>query len=273
MTVLVTGASGLVGARLLPRLIRAGVECRALVRGEHSLPPGVEAVQGDLLNPSSLETAVRGVSTVMHLAAVFRTADRDLIWKSNLEGSRNLIDATKRFAPGARFILSSTSNVYGADGSHPGREDDPVHPAQAYPASKVAAENVLRESGLDWSVLRLAFVYGDGDGHLESLPKLMAQRTVEFHPAQRMSMVHHRDIATAVMLAAGGAFDGHIVNIADDAPTSLYELFEIMGQTMESSAAPLSNPWHLHMDASRARRLGFTPAVRSVHQAVHENLM
>jgi nucleoside-diphosphate-sugar epimerase len=254
MTVLVTGVSGLVGARLLPRLVDSGMECRALVRGGHVLPPGVEAVQGDLFNLSSLETAVQGVSTVIHLAAVFRTSDTDLIWKSNLEGTRNLIDATKRLAPDARFILSSTSNVYDIDGSHPGCEDDPVHPKQAYPASKVAAENELRNSGLNWSVLRFAFVYGDRDGHIESLPKLVAQRVAQFHPAQRMSMVHHQDIATAIVLAVGGAMDGQIVNIADDAPTSLYELFEIMGEKMESSAAPLSNPWHLHMDASRARR-------------------
>ena len=273
MTVLVTGVSGLVGARLLPRLVDAGMKCRALVRGEQVLPPGVEAIQGDLFNPSSLELAVQGASAVIHLAAVFRTPDTDLIWKSNLEGTRNLIEATKRCAPDARFIFSSTSNVYDIDGSHPGREDDPVDPEQAYPASKVAAENALRESGLNWSVLRFAFVYGDRDGHIESLPKLVAQRVAQFHPAQRMSMVHHRDIATAVVLAVGGAMDGQIVNIADDAPTSLYELFEFVGEKMESSTAPLSNPWHLHMDTSRARRLGFQPSVRTVYQAAHENLM
>lgn len=272
MTVLVTGVTGLVGARLLPRLVQSGIDCRALVRGDRPPARDVEAATGDLLDPSSLETAVRGVSAVIHLAAVFRTTDADLIWKANLEGTRNLIDATKAFAPDARFILASTGHVYEA-GSHPGREDDSVNPKQAYPASKVAAEEALRTSGLKWAVVRLPFVYGDRDGHLESLPKLVAQGAVQFHPAQRMSLIHHQDIATAMALALGGALDGQTVNIADEAPTSLYELFQIVGETMESSDAPLSNPWHLHLDASRARRLGFVPVIRTVYQAAQEGLL
>jgi len=86
-------------------------------------------------------------------------------------------------------------------------------------------------------------------------------------------MVHHLDIATAMKLALAGAMDGHIVNIADEAPTSIYELAALVGGTMEPSAEPLANPWHLHMDASFARSLGFQPQVRTVYQAVQENLM
>src|SRR5690242_10281305 len=147
MAVLVTGATGLVGSRLLPRLVAAGVECRALVRGRSELPAGVTGVEGDLFDRSILGQAVEGISDVIHLAAVFRTPDTDLIWKSNLEGTRNLITAVKERAPAARFILASTSNVYDADSAHPGREDDAVHPRHAYPASKVAAEDALRQSG------------------------------------------------------------------------------------------------------------------------------
>lgn len=273
MTALVTGATGLVGARLLPRLVAAGMTCRALVRATKELPDGVPAVEGDLLDPSSLARAVDGVSTIIHLAAVFRTADTELIWKSNLEGTRNLIAAAKLHAPNVRFILASTSNVYDVDMPHPGREDDPVNPSRAYPASKVAAENELRASGLTWSVQRYGFVYGEKDGHLESLPMLVKQGRAKFHPAQRMSLVHHRDIAAATHLALTGTMDGRIVNIADDAPTSVYELFALIGEPMESSSEPLANPWHLQMDGSRARALGFQPTVPTVYQAVREKLM
>jgi UDP-glucose 4-epimerase len=271
MTILVTGATGLVGARLLPRLVEAGLNCRALIRRGKQAPSGVAGVEADLLDPASLAPAVEGVSAIIHLAAVFRTADTDLIWKSNLEGTRNLIAAAKAHAPEARFILSSTSNVYGPDSPRPGREDDTVDPKQDYPASKVAAETALRESGLTWSVQRLGFVYGDKDGHLEALPRLAAN--FGMHPAQRMSMVHHLDIATAMKLALAGAMDGRIVNIADEAPTSIYELAALVGRTMEPSAEPLANPWHLHMDASFARSLGFQPRVRTVYEAVQKNLM
>lgn len=48
MTILLTGVTGLVGARLLPRLVSAGLDCRALVRGGKAVPAGVEAMEGDL---------------------------------------------------------------------------------------------------------------------------------------------------------------------------------------------------------------------------------
>ncbi|WP_445167575.1 NAD-dependent epimerase/dehydratase family protein [Mycolicibacterium sp. Dal123E01] len=270
MTVLLTGATGLVGARLLPRLLAQGVQCRALLRAEATLPESAIAVPGDLLDPETLAAAVRDVSAIIHLAATFRTTDSDLIWKCNLEGSRNLIAAAQSHAPQARFIMASTALIYDDDATHPGREDDPAAPRLDYPASKLAAENELRESQLNWSILRYGFVYGEKDGHLESLPKLAPGR---FHPAQRMSMLHHRDIATAITLALNGTFDGRVVNIADDAPTSVYELVELVGGSMEPSAEPLPNPWYIHMDSSLARRLGFQPVVRTIYQAVQQDLL
>lgn len=269
MTILITGATGLVGERLVPRLVEAGLSCRVLLRAGKPSPLGATAVTGDILDPLTLSDAVRGISAVVHLAAVFRTQDTDLIWKSNLEGTRNLIAAFKAKAPDARFIMSSTSNVYNIDNPHPGREEDPVDPKQAYPASKVAAEKELRESGLNWSIIRFPFVYGDGDGHLDSLSQFVGN----WHPAQRMSTIHHRDIANAVKLALDGAFDGHVVNVADEAPASVYELAGLFDARMESSCEPLANPWYLHVDASLARSLGFRASVRTVYQAQQEGLM
>ena len=268
--VLITGATGLVGSRLLPRLLDAGYDCVALVRGKE-VPVGVLAVEGDLFDQGQLEEAVKDVSAIIHLAAVFRSPDTDLIWKSNFEGTQNLIDAAKKMAPAAHFILASTSHVYNMDNPHPGREDDALNPQHAYPASKVAAENALRDSNLNWSVLRFPFVYGDGDGHLAELPKHVT--AAKFHPAMRMSTIHHRDIYTAVNLALKSVFDSRIVNIADEVPMSLYELLKIAGVTMESSSEPLLNPWYLHSDSSLARSLGFKPSIRTVYQAVQESIL
>ena len=271
MTVLVTGANGLVGKRLLPRLTDEGFECRVLMRKGKVPPAGASVVEADLLDPDSLARSVDGVSAIIHLAAVFRTADTDLIWRSNFEGTRNLIAAARMHAPEARFVLASTSNIYNADNLHPGREDDTADPQQAYPASKLAAEDALRASGLNWSVLRFGFVYGDGDGHLEELSRLAA--AFKMHPAQRMSLLHHRDVATATKLALAGALDGQIVNIADEAPTSIQELLSLVGVAMEPSNDPLTNPWHLHIDVSLARDLGFQPVVRTIYQAMQNKLM
>ena len=71
--ILLTGVTGLVGERLLRRLADAGMDCRALVREGKSVPAGVVVVEGDLFNSQSLAEAVKDVSAIIHLAAVFRT--------------------------------------------------------------------------------------------------------------------------------------------------------------------------------------------------------
>lgn len=271
MTIFVTGGTGLVGSRLLPRLVDAGIDCRALVRAGKELSPGVIPVEGDLSDPATFGHALEGVSAIVHLAAVLRTPDPELIWAANLQGTRNLIDVAKRHAPDARFVMASTGLVYGADSPRPGREDDDVDPKQDYPASKVAAEAELRASGLNWSVLRFGFVYGDADGHLESLPGLA--KRFGLHPASRLSMIHHRDIATLVRLALDGALDATILNTADEATMSVYELCELVGDPVEASSEPLVNPWWGVIDATRARRLGFRPSVATVYQAAREGAL
>lgn len=270
-TLFVTGGTGLVGSRLLPRLVKSGYECRALVRLGKSLPPGVTPIEGDILDPESFAKALDGVSAVIHLAALLRTSDLDEIWKVNLEGTRNLLAAAKTHSPSARFIMSSTSLVYGGNAPRPGREDDEVAPEMAYPASKVAAEKELRDSGLTWSILRFGFVYGEKDGHLESLPRLAP--AFKLHPAAKLSLIHHQDIAAFIDLALTGALDGKIVNTVDDAPTSIYELCDLVGDPIAPSAEPLSNPWWGHADGSLSRRLGFQPTIRTVYQAAHQRLI
>src|SRR5580658_5693746 len=202
MTILVTGGTGLVGSRLLRRFVDAGVNCRALVRPGSGVSARATPVEGDLLDAGSLKQAVEGVSAIVHLAAVFRTQNEDDIWRANLDGTKNLIAAAKAYVPQARFVMASTGLVYDANASHPGLEEDATHPTLAYPASKIAAENELRNSGLNWSILRLPFVYGDGDGHLASVPPLVAR--FKWHPAKTFSLAHHRDVARAVGLALTG---------------------------------------------------------------------
>ena len=271
MTILVTGSSGLVGSRLVRHFVAAGVACRALVRPGKPVPAGAVRYEGDLLDPGSLQPAVENVQAVIHLAAVFRTQDQDAIWRANLDGTRGLIAAVKTHAPQARFLMASTGLVYDADAARPGKEDDAVHPSLAYPASKVAAENELRNSGLNWGILRLPFVYGDGDEHLASIPRIMAM--MKWHPARAFSLAHQRDIAGAFALALTGAMDGRVVNIVDDAPATLYDMASVIGAAIEPSAEPLTHPWMGRMDGSLARSLGFRPTILSVYQAAREGIL
>ena len=270
-TIFVTGGSGLVGARLLPRLVADGLECRALLRPGREAPPDVVPVQGDLLEPESYAGALEGVSAVVHLAAQFRALDPAATWQVNHLGMRALIAAVQERAPAARVVMASTAQIYDADGVHPARESDPAAPTHAYPASKLAAENDLKASGLNWSILRLCFVYGEGDGHLESVPPLFTQ--FQLHPASVLSLLHHRDVAQAVRLALTGALDQRVVNILDEAPTTALEMCRIVGAEMPPNHAPLANPWGGRIDGALARSLGFQPEVRTIQQAIQEGLL
>jgi len=73
-----------------------------------------------------------------------------------------------------RFVFTSTGLVYGPNGGHAAREDDPCAPLDGYPKSKLAAERfLLAIDDLDVRVLRLPFVYGDGDPHIaEAIPMM-----------------------------------------------------------------------------------------------------
>jgi nucleoside-diphosphate-sugar epimerase len=270
-SLLLTGASGLVGSRLLPRLAADGFDCRALVRGDLALPLGTTGVLGDLGDPDSLSRAVAGVDAVVHLAALFRTGDEDAVWRANLDGTRNLVEAVRAHAPLARFVMASTGNVYDADATRPALEGDPCSPTAAYPASKVAAEQLLRDSGLTWSILRLPFVYGDGDGHLASMPGLVTR--FGLHPAHTYSVVHQRDVATVMRLALAGRMDGQVVNVTDDAPVSVFEMAVLAGNPIQGSAEPLVNPWSGRMDGTLARSLGFRPTVPTIRAAAREEIL
>lgn len=271
MTILLTGGTGLVGTRLLPRLVETGVGCRVLVRPGKVAPLGATTVVGDILDPASLLAAVEGVEAIVHLAAVLRTPDPDQIKLVNLVGTRNVIAAAKKYAPRARFIMASTGLVYRADSRRPALEGDDVASEMPYPASKIAAEKELQESGLNWSVLRFGFVYGDDDGHLQQVPDIA--RLLKWHPANRLSMIHHRDIATLVRMGLQGTFDRRIVNAVDDAPMSICEICEMVGAPMKPTSTPLVNPWWGVLDGSFAQSLGFTPEVATTRQAARQGTL
>src|SRR5690349_14874572 len=128
MKLLVTGATGKVGSRLVKRLARRGHEVRALVRDPSRLEArDAETSIGDLLDPGSLVAAVRGVDAVVHCAAFFRGATEAQAHATNDQGTRHLAEAA-RAAGVKRFVFTSTGNVYGGTEGRFAREDDECHP-------------------------------------------------------------------------------------------------------------------------------------------------
>ena len=239
MKILVTGATGKVGSRLAQRLAQRGDQVRAMVRDPARAADlrkaGIELAAGDLLQADSLAAAVRGVDAVVHCAAFFRGATPEQAHAVNDLGSRHLASAA-RAASVKRFVFTSTGLVYGPRGGRPAREDDDCAPVDGYPASKLAAERfLLALEGLDVRVLRLPFVYGDGDPHIEEALPMM--RT--FPPTQRMSIGHHADIAQAVARVLDSPSPKYrIYNVVDDESPELATLFASVGAPRRTARTP-----------------------------------
>ena len=271
MDILITGATGKVGSRLAKRLVQQGHAVRALVRdparalelSEH----GIALVSGDLMQPASLPAAVQGMQAVVHCAAFFRGATPEQAHAVNNAGTRHLAQAA-RAAGAGRFVFASTGLVYGPNGGAPAREDDAYAPVDAYPQSKLEAERMLLAiEGLDVRILRLPFVYGDGDPHIEDVLPFM--RT--FAPAQRMSIGHHADVAQAVMRLLDAPAPAHrIYNVTDDEAPDLATLFASVGHPPPDDSTPdRGRAFAAVLDGRRLREdLGFRPLYPRLADAV-----
>jgi nucleoside-diphosphate-sugar epimerase len=280
MKILITGATGKVGSRFVPRMLAKGYDVSILARDAAKASAlaklGAKVVIGDLFSPDTLPPAVEGIDAVIHLAALFRTfTDNEGIIKTNHAGTVALANAA--IAAGVkRFIFASTSNVYGSGYRHPAKEDDIVNinDPRAYSSSKIAAEQELlslgKNKGFDVRVLRLAFVYGDKDPHIEEIIPLL--KKMKRHSGSRMHMVHHLDVAQALaLLLHTDGLNGEIFNVADDAPITLYELADSVGlaaDTFDPAEGSLADPFEGIMDVSKLRKkTGFRPLVPSYYVA------
>lgn len=267
MKILVTGATGKVGSRFVPRLIAKGHDVTILVRDASKAVPGAKAVVGDLYNPDTLPPAVEGMDAVIHLAALFRTfTDNEGIIKTNHTGTVALAQAAKA-AGVKRFVFVSTSNVYTSGYGRPATEEDMVdiNDPRAYASSKVAAEQALLQMGLDVRILRLGFVYGDQDPHIAEIMPVL--KNWARHPGSRMHMVHHLDVAQGLyLLLQQDGLNGEIFNIVDDAPITLYELaasVEKEKEIFDVAPGPLSDPFEGIISSEKIRKIGFRPLVPS----------
>ncbi|MFH8799637.1 NAD-dependent epimerase/dehydratase family protein [Streptomyces sp. NPDC017936] len=278
MLTLVTGTTGQVGRRFVPRLLaqaRPGERVRVLVRdaarGERFAELGAEVVVGDLRDVEALGKAVAGADAVVNVAASFRGVPDEEAWAVNRDAAVELGRAA--LASGVRrFVQVSTGLVYGVGRGRPLTEEDEVRPGGAmwgaYPESKAEAEReLLALEGLDVRIGRLPFVYGEGDPHLAQSMRWARN----WAATQRLHMGHHADVAQALLrlLHAPGAV-GRIHNIADDAPVTAVELHQLNGVEVPAELHTRTDPdpWAGIVSTDRIRReLGYRPLYPSVHTA------
>jgi nucleoside-diphosphate-sugar epimerase len=274
MKILITGATGKVGSRLAKRLATRGDQVRALVRdparATELAKAGIELAVGDLLDPASPAASVRGVDAVVHCAAFFRGATPEQAHAVNHLGTQHLANAAR--AEGVkRFVFTSTGLVYGPTGGRLAREDDACAPIAAYPVSKRAAEQfLLGLDGLDVRVLRLPFVYGDGDAHIAEAAPMMRG----FPATMVMSIGHHVDVAQAVARVLDAPAPAHrIYNVVDDEAPDVATLFRAVGlPPPDGTDAERARAFEAVLDGTRIREdLGFRPAFPRLADAIAAN--
>ncbi len=225
--VLVTGATGGIGQRLLQFCAEAGVQLRALSRNPDAcLPAGVELMQGDLTLARDVRAACRNVDLVFHLASYAPKAGEPepeqhvLHRKVTVAGTKNLLDAARHSGITRLVFASSTRAIDGSD--------------SLYARSKREAERLVTASGLACCTLRLAPVYGFA--HKGSMAKMLALvdrgrfiPVPEFH--ERRSLVHVNDVVQALLLAAlKPQAVGQIYTVTDWQTYSLRQLYEMMSE-------------------------------------------
>jgi dihydroflavonol-4-reductase len=210
---LVTGASGFIGWHVARLLSQRGHTVRALVRPSSKLRElEVEAVAGDLRDPESLDRAVAGCGLVFHVAADYRlwARDRNELYRSNVEGTRNLLEAARTHGV-ERFVYTSTVGCVGVPQGGLGDETVPVtleEMAGAYKRSKFLAERVALEfaaSGFPVVVVNPTAPVGDHDVKPTPTGKIVLDFLKGAMPAfidTGLNLVDARDTAEAHLLAA-----------------------------------------------------------------------
>jgi len=203
MKVLVTGGLGNVGRSCLAGLMQQKHEVRCLDLKTHAnwkqaqkLTSKVDFVWGDLRQAGDVATAVQGQDAVVHVAFILPPASDehpDLAQAVNVGGTTNLLEAMKGVAPLPKMVFISSFSVYGACQHKlpPRTASDPVQPMDNYNSHKVTCESMVKESGLDWCIFRLAMVPPKSLGGFT--PKMF-----DTPPGQRTEFVHPDDVGLAV---------------------------------------------------------------------------
>jgi len=150
--VCVTGASGFVGSAIVQELVRRSVAVNALVHRRNASPLGgkVRAIRADLFDPASLDDAVRGSEAVIHLVGIIREQPKAGVTfeRLHVEATRNVVESAKRVGV-KRFIHMSAL----------GTRADAV---SEYHKTKWKAEEIVRGSGMDWTIFRPSLIHGPG---------------------------------------------------------------------------------------------------------------
>jgi len=272
--ILVTGATGFIGSHLVERLVAQGRPVRCLVRRASAtagLPQsGVQLAYGDLATGAGLTEALRDVDLVLHLAGVTKArtlADYD---RGNAQATANLLRAAAHVR---RFVhVSSLAAAGPSDGSRPLTESDEPHPVSYYGRSKLAGEDLVRESPLFSRsiIIRPPVVYGPRDRDVYQMIRMIARGwMLQIGAAPRpFSLIYVGDLVDALLAAADRPAPGGAVYYVAHSVAVSWDEFgrtaaRLMGGRLRSVAIPEKLAYAIGWCAEWWARLSRHPGILS----------
>ena len=232
--ILITGATGYIGRHLVARLVAQGERPRCLVRDTKRaaaiLPADkVELERGDTVDSASLQEAVRGIDTIVH--AAFITADHkesagNHYEVTNVRGTANLIQAAKDAGVNRIIEISGLGT----------KEDKPG----SYMQGRFLAEKMLKESGLDWTIIQPSVLFGKDAPFIKGLADLI--RTAPVVPLigggkTLFQPIYVEDIVTVIIkvLEDPARTSGKTYTIGGPAYYSFSQVIDVLLATMHKS--------------------------------------
>jgi uncharacterized protein YbjT (DUF2867 family) len=192
MKIFISGGTGFVGGHLTRELLNRGHELRLLVHRRGPTVAGVEQIEGDVTRLESFEQAALGCGAVINLVGIIREfpARGVTFERLHVQATANMLAAAKQGGV-ARYLQMS------ALGTRP----DAV---SGYHKTKFRAEELVRASGLEWSIMRPSLIYGPQDAFINMLAKQL--RLAPFMPVigngrYRLQPIHADDVARCFALA------------------------------------------------------------------------
>lgn len=270
--ILVTGACGFTGYHIV-KILRekklnfiatdlhkncneCSIECR-----EH-MPKDVKYISANLLDKQSLRKTMKGVNIILHPAAIFNFhAPKKLLFKVNVEGTRNLLEVAEEFGV-ERIVSWSTCGVYGKTNPklRPIYEDHPQKPIENYSLSKMYQDKVVWEfhnaGKIKATILRPGLVYGPRSNYgtakiityMRYAPIMPIPVNMKFH----IGPVHVMDIANAaVFFAFNKNSIGKTFHVIDDSGITLDNFLKNAAQAWGIPTIPILVPVNLSATAGR----------------------
>jgi len=289
---LVTGGAGFIGSNIVRSLADRGEKVRVIdnlstgkLENIESLQGDIDFTQGDICDLATVEQVVNGVDYVLHQAALpsVPRSVRDPIAtnKVNVEGTLNLLVAA-RDAKVKKFVMASSSSVYGDTPALPKHEDMPPQPMSPYATSKLAAEkyamNFCKVYGLPTMALRYFNVFGphqDPNSHYAAvIPRFIKAMLAKEPPIVYGDGEQSRDftfidnVVNANLLACQAEADGCFMNTACGERYTLNDLLKTLEGVMGCAANQQYEPPRVgdvkHSQASielAQKLIGYQPVV------------